>query len=206
MRRAWKASSVVRRSRQKKCLNVSEEVLTFFCPCMSNAKLSAPEGRLRLLALSQSGFYAIVNLWALLFTAQFLSLTNPGGNVFETRRFALLALILAAYIGIAVARKAELRPAIYVGVAAAAGIALLELLHLPWIGMLSLLWLDLAAQVVLLAGYGMFLLDDLRVRRNINHPMHTETVSEHAKNIAPELLFELHGDRAALPELREKAA
>jgi tellurite resistance protein TehA-like permease len=112
--------------------------------------MTSNERLLRNLLAFQGLFYMAMNLWALVATPSFLGTMNPQGDVFETRRFAALALIMAIFFLVGAWRQDLLRPASFLGLGSAAAIGLVNLFHLPSMGW-TLLWLDLMLEVVLAA-------------------------------------------------------
>lgn len=112
--------------------------------------MTSNERLLRNLLAFQGLFYMAMNLWALIATPSFLGSMNPQGDVFETRRFAALALIMAIFFLVGAWRQDLLRPASFLGLGSAAAIGLVDLFHLPSMGW-TLLWLDLILEVALAA-------------------------------------------------------
>lgn len=107
---------------------------------------------LRNILTFQGIFYMAMNLWALVATPHFLSYTNAGGNVFEVRSFAALSIVLAIYFIVGAWRADLLRPAAFLGLGSAVAITLVQLFHLPQLG-LTLLWLDMIVEIGLAATF-----------------------------------------------------
>ncbi len=107
---------------------------------------------LRRVLTFQGIFLGIVNLWALLVPAHFLSFANPLGTLFQAQSFAALSLVLAIYFLVGAWREDLLRPAAFLGLGSAIAIVLVELFYLPGIGW-TLLWFDLIVEASLAGAY-----------------------------------------------------
>lgn len=118
--------------------------------------MTASERRLRAILSIQGLLYLAVNLWALIGTSSFLNQTDLSDDIFGTRRFAALSLIVSIFFLAGVWRKDLLRPASFLGLGSAIAIGLTELFHLPSIGW-TILWIDFVAQIVLASFYIMTL-------------------------------------------------
>jgi hypothetical protein len=106
------------------------------------------------LLLTQGVYYALTGLWGLVDLDSFQAVTGPKTDLWLVRTVAVLVLAIAAALLLA-ARKPEVSAEIVVlSVAAAVGLALIDVIYVS-AGVISPVYLiDAAAEVALLAWWG----------------------------------------------------
>lgn len=120
--------------------------------------------RARVLA-GQGVYYLLTGLWPLVHFHSFASIVNLPTQPFQAHRFAVLVVVIGAFLLEHVRRGTTGPSPTLLGLAAAAAIALVEAIWLPRITGASGLWVDLGVQLALVAALTLLYPRETRERR-----------------------------------------
>lgn len=135
--------------------------------------MPSTERFLRLLLAFQGALYIAANVWALIATDHYLSLIHPAGSLLETRELAALSSVMAVFFLAGAWRKDLLKPASFLGLGAALALTVVQLFHLPSVGLTWLLG-DFVLELAMAALY----IGLIFFQREFEAPKHTAASDE----------------------------
>ncbi len=117
--------------------------------------MTASERSIRILLAFQGILYLAFGVWALIATASYLEFIHPKGSMLETRELAAVTCVAAVFFIAGAWRKDLMRPAAFLGLGTALALTIVQLFHLPAVG---LTWLigDFVLELVMSALYVAF--------------------------------------------------
>lgn len=96
--------------------------------------MNSTERYIRILLAFQGILYIAFNVWALIATSHYLSFIHEEGSMLETRELAAVTSVAAIFFMAGAWRKDLMRPAAFLGLGIALALTVVQLFHLPSVG------------------------------------------------------------------------